>query len=62
MTREHLVDLPDAGHGSLLATLPPGITGLAGEMLNDPLGFNRSAATEAVNRKITAFFSKNLLR
>jgi predicted dienelactone hydrolase len=58
---EHIADLPTAGHGALLSPLPPGFTGLLGEMLNDPPGFDRSVLPE-VDRKITAFFSQHLLR
>jgi hypothetical protein len=57
---ERLADLPDAGHGALLSPLPPGLTGLAGEMLNDPIGFDR-AVLPAVNQAIVAFFSRHLL-
>jgi predicted dienelactone hydrolase len=57
---EHIVDLPNGGHGALLSPLPPGLTGLLGDMLNDPPGFDRSAMPE-VDRKITAFFSRHLL-
>ena len=57
---EHVADLPTGGHGALLSPLPPGLTGLLGELLNDPPGFDRSAMPE-VDRKITAFFSRHLL-
>ncbi len=60
-TCEHLADLPTAGHGALLSPLPPGLTGLLGDMLNDPPGFDRNQMPE-VDRKITAFFSRHLLR
>lgn len=57
---EHIADLPSGGHGALLSPLPPGLTGLLGDMLNDPPGFDRSAMPE-VDRKITAFFGRHLL-
>jgi predicted dienelactone hydrolase len=57
---EHIADLPTGGHGALLSPLPPGFTGLLGDMLNDPPGFDRSELT-AVDRKITAFFTRHLL-
>jgi predicted dienelactone hydrolase len=57
---ERLADLPSAGHGALLSPLPPGLTGLIGDLLNDPPGFNRAELPE-VDRKITAFFVKHLL-
>ena len=58
---EPIADLPTAGHGALLSPLPPGFTGLVGDLLNDPPGFDRSTLPE-VDRKITAFFSRHLLR
>ncbi|MCE9660554.1 MAG: dienelactone hydrolase [Burkholderiales bacterium] len=52
---ELIADMPDAGHGSMLSPLPPGIDGIAGELLNDPPGFDRSRMPE-VDRRIAAFF------
>ena len=57
---EHIADLPTGGHGALLSPLPPGLTGLLGNMLNDPPGFDRSVMPE-VDRKIAAFFGRHLL-
>lgn len=57
---EVIANLPSAGHGALLSPLPPGFSGLAAEMLNDPPGFDRSVLA-AVDAKITAFFSRHLL-
>jgi predicted dienelactone hydrolase len=57
---ERLADLAEGGHGALLSPLPPGLTGLIGDMLNDPPGFDRAATTPAVDRKITAFFGVHL--
>ncbi len=51
--------MPDAGHGSMLSPLPPGIDGIAGELLNDPPGFDRSRMPE-VDRKIAAFFVRHV--
>jgi predicted dienelactone hydrolase len=59
-TCEHLADLPAAGHGALLSPLPPGLSGLLGELLNDPPGFDRTAMPD-VDGKITAFFERYLL-
>ncbi len=59
-TCERLADLPEGGHGALLSPLPPGLTGLIGELLNDPPGFDRAALPQ-VERKIVAFFRKQLL-
>ena len=58
---EHIADLPTGGHGALLSPLPPGLTGLLGDMLNDPPGFDRGMMPE-VDRKITGFFVRHLLR
>ena len=58
---ELIADLPGAGHGALLSPLPPGFTGLIGDMLNDPPSFDRSVLPE-VDRKTTAYFSRHLLR
>lgn len=60
-TCEHIADLPNGGHGALLSPLPPGFTGLLGDMVNDPPGFDRSQMG-AVDQKITAFFARHLLR
>jgi predicted dienelactone hydrolase len=57
---ERVADVPDGGHGALLSPLPPGLTGLLGDLLNDPPGFNRAAAVPAVDRKIAAFFVRAL--
>ncbi|MES2584801.1 MAG: dienelactone hydrolase [Pseudomonadota bacterium] len=60
-TCEHVADLPTAGHGALLSPLPPGLTGLVGDMLNDPSGFDRSQMA-GVDQRITAFFARHLMR
>jgi predicted dienelactone hydrolase len=57
---ERLADLATGGHGAYLSPLPPGLTGLVGDMLNDPPGFDR-AQLPAVDRKIAAFFRKHLV-
>jgi predicted dienelactone hydrolase len=57
---ERLADFATGGHGALLSPLPPGLTGLVGELLNDPPGFDR-AELPGVDRKISAFFRKLLL-
>lgn len=59
-TCEHIANMPEAGHGSLLSPLPPHLTGLVGDMLNDPSGFDRRQM-RTVDKKITAFFEKHLL-
>lgn len=55
-----LVDMPDAGHGVLLSPLPPGLTGLIGDLINDPPGFDRSRLLE-VDVKIVSFFRQQLI-
>ena len=57
---ERLADLGNAGHGALLSPLPPRLSGLLGDLLNDPPGFDRTALPD-IDRKITAFFRKHLL-
>ena len=58
---ELIADLPTAGHGALLSPPPPGLSGLVGDMLNDPPGFDRSEMA-AVDARITTFFSQHLLQ
>ncbi len=55
-----VAELPEAGHGALLSPPPSGLTGLAGAMLNDPPGFDRSRMRE-VDARIAAFLSQHLL-
>src|SRR6266849_3003130 len=57
---ERLGDFPNGGHGALLSPFPPGRSGLAAELMNDPPGFDRSVLPE-MNRRIAAFFRKHLL-
>src|SRR6266849_225037 len=57
---ERLGDFPNGGHGALLSPFPPGRSGLAAELMNDPPGFDRSALPE-MNRRIAAFFRRHLL-
>jgi hypothetical protein len=59
-TCERLLDT-GGGHGSALSPLPQGFTGLEGELLNDPPGFERAAATAEVNQSVTAFFLRHLV-
>ena len=60
VTCERLADLPKGGHGALLSPLPPGLTGLIGDLLSDPPGFDRAVLPQ-VDREIVAFFRKHLL-
>jgi predicted dienelactone hydrolase len=52
---------PPGGHGAMLSPLPPGLTGLIGELLNDPPGFDRQTLP-AIDRKIAAFFRQRLVQ
>jgi hypothetical protein len=55
-----IADVPNGGHGALLSPLPPGLTGLVGDLLNDPRGFDRAVLPD-IDRKIVEFFRKHLL-
>ena len=57
---ERLFDLPAGGHGAWLSPPPPRLDGLAGRLLNDPAGFDRSALP-AADRAIAAFFTTHLV-
>ena len=57
---ERLGDFPNGSHGALLSPFPPGRTGLAAELMNDPPGFDR-LALPGMDRRIAAFFRKHLL-
>jgi predicted dienelactone hydrolase len=59
-TCERLGDLRGAGHGALLSPLPPRLSGLLADLLNDPPGFDRTALPD-IDRTITAFFRRHLL-
>ena len=61
MTREVIANMPTASHDAMLPPLPPGFTGLLGEMLNDPPGFDRASIAPEVDRKIADFFGRHLL-
>ncbi len=60
-TCEVVADLPAAGHGALLAPLPPQLDGWLGRMLNDPAGFDRSRDLPPVYDSTMGFFRKHLL-
>lgn len=59
-TCELLADQPDAGHGAMLSPLPPGFTGLAADLLNDPPGFDRAARVPPVHAAIVGFMRRHL--
>lgn len=52
--------IPRAGHGAMLSPLPPGFTGLTGDLLNDPPDFDR-AQLSGVHDKVADFFEQHLL-
>lgn len=62
-TCEHLVDLPEAGHGALLAPppSPAALGGLECELICDPPGFDRPAATAKWVNATVDFFRRHLL-
>ena len=57
---ELIADLPTGGHGALLSPMPPGLSGIVGDLLNDPPGFDRAELPE-VDARIVTFFRKRLL-
>jgi predicted dienelactone hydrolase len=57
---EKVADLPDGGHGAYLSPLPPNLTGLLGDLLNDPPGFHRAGLHE-VDLAIVGFFKKHVM-
>lgn len=57
---DRIADFPLGGHGAYLSPLPPKLSGLLGDLLNDPPGFDRAEIPES-NRRITAFFRRYLL-
>ena len=59
---ERVADFASGGHGALLSPAPLGLTGLVGDLLNDPPGFDRAAEVPEVNRRIAAFFGRHLPR
>ncbi len=60
-TCEWLADLKSGGHGALLSPLPPAPGSAIREVISDPPGFERASVVKDVNRRITAFFQRNLL-
>lgn len=56
---ERVADMPTGGHGSVLSPLPP-LSGLLGELMNDPPGFDRRSLADVYGR-IAAFFRAHLL-
>jgi hypothetical protein len=59
LTPPRLADIPNGGHGAVLSPLPPGLSGLVGDLLNDPSGFRPGVLPE-IDHKITGYFCKHL--
>jgi predicted dienelactone hydrolase len=59
-TCERVIDLPTAGHGSLLSPPPPPLPAVAERLLRDPPGFDR-ALVPLAHARIVAFFQRRLL-
>lgn len=57
---EHPIDLAAGGHGAWLSPAPPGLSGLVGDLLNDPPGFDRAVRVPAANQAVAAFFTRHL--
>jgi predicted dienelactone hydrolase len=55
-----VVDLPTAGHGSLMSPQPVGLPDNVARMLLDPPGFDRALVPQA-HERITRFFQQHLL-
>jgi len=45
---EVIADMPGARHGSMLSPLPPDVGGSAGDLLNDPPGFDRGCMPRSI--------------
>lgn len=57
---EYLADLPNGGHGALLAPLPVDMPQTIAALIGDPPGFDRSAEVPKLNEAITSFFKRKL--
>lgn len=59
---ERVYDFATGGHGALLSPPVPNVTGLLGDLINDPPGFLRSTEVPEGNKRIVAFFQRHLPR
>lgn len=58
---ELVMDLPDAGHGSMLSPIPPFESGsIEDRLLSDPQGFDRKKEIPELNARIVQFFERHL--
>ena len=55
-----LFDLPEGGHGAWLSPPVPVLLGLAGKLLNDPKGFDRSVLP-AAQQAVAGFFTAHVV-
>jgi len=55
-----VLDLPNAGHGSLMSPLPPDLSGQVARLLADPPGFDRAQVPQA-HVRIVQYFVQHLL-
>ncbi len=55
-----LFDLPEGGHGAWLSPPVPVLPGLAGELLNDPKGFDRGVL-RAAEQSVAGFFTAHVV-
>ncbi len=55
-----VVDLPNAGHGSLMSPPPPDLQGTAARLLTDPPDFDRAQVPQA-HARIVQYFIQHLL-
>ncbi|MGJ7507057.1 alpha/beta hydrolase family protein [Variovorax sp. GT1P44] len=55
-----IADMTEAGHGSILSPMPPGLPPRAARLLNDPPGFDRRTL-DGVYAAMRDFFVQNLL-
>ena len=58
----HLLEMTQGGHGALISPLPPVLSGLLGELVNDPPGFDRLHEVPRWEQLSRAFFDAQLLR
>lgn len=57
---EHLLDLPEGGHGALLGPLPPDRSRAMEALVGDPPGFDRARAVPLIHARVVGFFQRQL--
>ncbi len=58
---EHLVDVPDGGHGAYLSPPPRGLVGIEAALLDDPPGYDRVDGTRRIDDAVVAYFRRHLM-